>query len=119
MGYDEVPDAAELAALYAAGAMPPDEVAAFERRLAEGDVECRRELARLDPVLSELFLACPPVDPSPDVRERLLERVHASRGMFVHRRDEGAWEGIGVPGIEKCILYRDLPRNLVTFLLRM
>jgi quercetin dioxygenase-like cupin family protein len=113
---DNHPELAELAALYAAGAMPPDEAARFEQRLVSEEA-CQRELARLDPVLAELFLACPGVTPSPHVRVALLSR--AAPPLFIRRQLEGNWHGIGVPGVDMRVLYRDRTRRLVTFLLRM
>src|SRR5262245_10785811 len=110
------PNPAEQAALYAAGALPADEAARFERLLADGDEACRVELARLDPVLAALFAATPAVEPGPRVRESLLARAGA---VFVQRGDRAAWSDIGVPGIQRRVLFRDTRRNLVTFLLRL
>ena len=67
-------DLHELAALYAAGALPADEAARFEERLAT-DEAARRAVAAHDETLVRLFRAAPPVEPSPGVREALLKRV--------------------------------------------
>ncbi len=69
-------DAAELADLYAAGALTPSEMERFEARLAQGDEQLRRELQRVRPVLDAL-LDVQPIAPGRHLREGIEARVEA------------------------------------------
>ena len=68
------PHAAELAALYVAGALSDQEAVEFEQRLEAGDAACITELRALESVaatLADTVLSLPPVG----VRAKVLERV--------------------------------------------
>lgn len=129
----------EIAALYIAGALSPDEVAEFERRL--DDPRVLAELRSLDGVARELYENCPSEPPPAALRAQLLARLDGpasasaptaadvqvwkewrddqAPGVTVRRAAEGAWDEIGIPGILVRRLFVDQPRNQVTFMVRM
>jgi quercetin dioxygenase-like cupin family protein len=134
------PDAQELAALYVSGALPDEEAAAFERRLAT-DAECLAALQALEPAaaaLADARTAGPPAG----VRAALLERIRGKRTagqssppdpqiwkrwidestaseLVIQRASEGDWEPTGIDGVEIRRLFVDRPRNQLTMLVRM
>jgi len=110
-------DLKEQAALYAAGALPPDEAARFAERL-ERDESARRELSALAPVLEALFRAAPALAPSAGVREALVARATQS-GVIIRRADEDDWHDFGLPGVRRRWLFRDPAGKTTTFMLRM
>jgi quercetin dioxygenase-like cupin family protein len=121
---DPIHDPAEWAALYVAGALTPEEAAAFETQLAAGDAVCAAELKKLEPVAAALFAGVPPVAPALNIRDALLRRVKESQqsrlpDLFIQRGQDGAWQELGIPGVQIRMLFQDRPRNLQTFLLRM
>jgi anti-sigma-K factor RskA len=61
----------ETAALYALGALPPDERRAFEAHLMTC-VECAEEVRSLGDVTAVLSQAVPQIDPSPSLRARVI-----------------------------------------------
>jgi anti-sigma factor ChrR (cupin superfamily) len=133
-------DPADWAALYAAGALSPEECVRFEARLAEGDPQCCAELRRLNPVIGSLADGIPLVSPDPDVRRRLMVQVSGSgqnaldedaasavpvpattlfrRGVSIHFAREASWEPTGVAGITRRILDVDYERRQYTALIR-
>ncbi len=133
-------DPRELAALYAAGALPPDDRERFERHLASGCDVCGQELAALMDAVTDLAAAVVPVHPEPQTRERLLRRVAASSHavsspsplqphlraaspavppLLTLRAGEGEWETTAVPGVSIRTLYVDREREQYTALVRM
>lgn len=73
----------DLAALYAAGAMSPEELADFERHLAKGCDLCAKEVNALNIVVSELHagMGCAGIDevsPPSTIRRTLLARIDDS-----------------------------------------
>ena len=68
---------AELAALYMAGALPQDELAAFEAHLGEGCEVCQAELDQASQVAVSLWRAVRPVLPDARIRDALLARIAA------------------------------------------
>jgi anti-sigma factor ChrR (cupin superfamily) len=131
---DPIHDAAEQAALYAAGALPPEEAARFESQLAAGDPVCLAELKRLDPVFAALYSAGEPVQPDPRTRAALLARVASQprlaaepptpppaepgAGFYIQRGQHEPWRDIGVPGVQMRVLFRDPGRKVMTYLVR-
>jgi anti-sigma factor ChrR (cupin superfamily) len=118
-------NAAELAALYLAGALPADDRAAYEAHLSTGCETCRAELARLDPVARFLLGGAAAVAPDAATREKLLARIAAgdappsSQPLFVLRASEGTWEDTPLPGISLKKLFVDRQRRQFTALVRM
>jgi anti-sigma-K factor RskA len=66
----------ESAALYAANALPRDERRVFEAHLATC-AECARELESFGPVVLNLLLAVPQIDPPPSLRGRVISSQRA------------------------------------------
>ena len=96
---------AEAPALYAIGALPADERAAFEAHVRDCPT-CTDELRRLLPVVLALPLALPDIEPPSALRDRVLsaavrrrvgnalppQRVRGETGNFLQRaRVEGWW----------------------------
>jgi anti-sigma factor ChrR (cupin superfamily) len=135
---DERPhDPVEQAALYAAGALPPDEVAAVEARLDTGDEVLASELSSYDALLGSLLGEADPVEPDPASKAAILRRVTGSTGaveakadrrpsgpgeaeeVLICRARPGGWQECGVPGIQFRLLHRDTGRKMQTGLIRM
>jgi quercetin dioxygenase-like cupin family protein len=130
-------DPAEQAALLVAGALPADEVAALEARLAAGDAFLASEIESYDAVIRALNGNATDVVPDPAIKRSLLDRVSSpgteKRGspdrsgrepsfaaeVFIRRAQFSDWEEYGVPGIQRCVLFRDFARNLQTSLIRI
>jgi anti-sigma factor ChrR (cupin superfamily) len=130
-------DSTELAALYVAGVLSPDEAAAVESRLEAGDSLLAEEIASYEGVLAALAEGAEPVVPDPRARERLLERVDGTKtgraqqasdndrtedlpsGIVIRMGAVRDWVDIGIPGIQECLLHHDPLRNAQTKLIRM
>ncbi len=130
-------DLAELAALLVAGVLTPDEVAAIEARLAVGDPVLASEIGSYDAVIRALSGNATEVMPDPSIKQSLLDRIsrpgtekrvapdRSGRGpsfseeVFIRRAQLSDWEEYGVPGIQRCVLFRDFGRNLQTSLIRI
>jgi anti-sigma-K factor RskA len=67
----------ELAELYALGGLAPAERACLAEHVADGCAQCEAVLRSHARLVDELLLAVPPVQPSPSVRARLMERVRS------------------------------------------
>src|SRR5271166_4981682 len=72
-------DPAELAALLVAGALPPDEVASLEARLAAGDAFLASEIESYDAVIRALNGNETEVMPDPSTKQSLLDRISRPR----------------------------------------
>ena len=103
----------EQAALFALGAVPPDEADQFKRRLATEDPLCHAELQECEQAVAALALSVPQVDPPPRARLRLLEGLNGKRtarisimgsGTLV-RRDDTEWQTSPIPGVQLRHLY--------------
>src|SRR5271165_5202850 len=130
-------DPAELAALLVAGALPPDEVASLEARLAAGDAFLALEIESYDAVIRALNGNATEVLPDPSIKQSLVDRIsgpgsvkrvapnRSGRGpsfpgeVFIRRAQFSDWEEYGVPGMQRCVLFRDFGRNLQTSLIRI
>jgi anti-sigma factor ChrR (cupin superfamily) len=130
-------DPAEQAALLVAGALPPDEVASLEARLVAGDAFLASEIESYDAVIRALTGNATEVMPDPSTKQSLLDRIsrpapekrvapdRSGRGpsfpeeVFIRRAQFSDWEEYGVPGIQRCVLFRDFGRNLQTSLIRI
>jgi anti-sigma-K factor RskA len=67
----------ELAELYALGGLSAEERARLAEHVADGCAECEAVLRDNTRLADELLLAVAPVEPSPGVRARLLDRVRS------------------------------------------
>ena len=68
----------DLLPALALGSLDPKDIARVEEHLSSCLI-CRRESAALKNVSAQLLYALPPVEPPPDLRGRLMERVHTLR----------------------------------------
>ena len=110
-------DPAELADLYAAGALTPAEHVELERRLAAGDAELTRNLARVQPVL-EALLDAPEASVPRHLREGIEARIdtaasadaqewaeqRGSRSIAAHACGEPGERGGVSPGTSAALL---------------
>jgi len=101
----------EEAALFALDALPSEEAGNFRQRLDTGCSLCRGLLQEYRNTVAVLPLAAPEAEPSPGLRQRLMERVgvrekgrRASAGSIV-RAGDTPWEQSPMPGIEIRQLY--------------
>ncbi|MCL6507452.1 MAG: cupin domain-containing protein [Bryobacteraceae bacterium] len=123
----------ELTALYALGALSPEEAHRLEEHLA-GCEACRRQLCSMREVAALLAEGLARRSPSPELRAKLLDRVRREAagvqlwkswgaatpgGLHIVRRDQGRWEPVGLPGVWVKQLYADPDRDSVTMLIRM
>lgn len=119
------PDMAEIACLYAAGALADAERHEFEQRLARGDPAATAAWREWSPLVARLAEAVGSAAPPADVRNGLLRRIAtesagaAARDYFIRRDAEGAWDDVGIPGVRRRTLFVDRRRNVQTFLLRI
>ena len=75
-------EAGDRAALYALGGMLGDDASHFEQHLETCDT-CREEVSSLRSVVNDLLRAAPETEPSPGLRERVLERVRRKPFTFL------------------------------------
>ncbi len=134
-------DPAELAALYCSGAMPGEELAAFEAHLRSGCQPCAAAVHSYGATVDALIGEIEPVTPAPELRQKLLDRIaqpHSEPastgdpqiwkhwnsdptlgGLFIRRKEDGDWENTGVTGVRVRRLFVDQRRNQITMLVRM
>ena len=67
----------ELAEVYALGGLSPEDRALLAEHVADGCRECETALGSASRLADELLLAVTPVQPSPGVRARLMDRVRS------------------------------------------
>jgi hypothetical protein len=119
----------EQAAMFALGALPPEESHQLQQRVAAGCPVCRAMLGDFGRTVATLALAAPPAEPRPELRARILRSVGApvaspapapvgegtafGEGTIV-RPDDTAWVPASYPGVQ----YRAL-RGRRTMLVRM
>ena len=144
-----VEDSLELAALHAAGALPPEEARDFEEH-AIACASCAAELATLRETAARLAMAAAKDAPEParGLKRRVLDRVAAEgtpppgaeqppneetqvwkrwsgasgegkEGFQILRAGEGSWEPTARPGVRVKPLSVDPTRRYVTMLVRM
>jgi len=126
-------DPAEWAALYAAGALSPEDCALFEAKLAAVNADCLKEWRALEPAVEELLSTVEPVTPRQEIRSRLLEQLDSTipaslppqpqaarrpRDLYVQRASKGRWRDMGIPGATRRILWLDRERNEYSALVR-
>jgi anti-sigma factor ChrR (cupin superfamily) len=115
MTRDLLPDPEELAALYLAGALPPEEHAAAEARLAT-DPAFAAAVADLAATADLLAEAGPSQPPPPAVRERLMADLPPR--LTIARAADAEWVPIR-PGVAYRFLHIDRAQHRFTALVRM
>jgi anti-sigma factor ChrR (cupin superfamily) len=126
----------ELAAQYRLGDLSPEDRTSFELHV-QACPECRGEALALAPVLDDLALAAPEVEPPTDLLDRLKQRIRSEpkkqrrkpwlkwdadaigSGLFFAWSRESRWEPTQVKGIEARKLFVDRGHDRVTMLIRM
>jgi anti-sigma-K factor RskA len=90
--YKEMIPARALSALDAA------EDRVMSEHLSECD-ECRRELAEWEATAATLALSAAPIEPSPDVRARILNQIHSDKPVLEFRpARRSVWSSLGSLG---------------------
>jgi putative transcriptional regulator len=113
-----IPD--ELEALVLAdsvGALDSDERVELQARLETLTPDERSEVARLYEAATVLALSVPPLEPPPQVRERILEAARKPSRYTAWAAD-ATWIDTGLPGVRARILAVDRTRSLVTLMIR-
>lgn len=113
-------DIRDRAALYALGALPPDEEQDFEAHLSEGCQVCRKEVQAFVMVSGNLGFAADNAEPPPEMHDRLLARIAVERNSQINsvRADQGEWEQM-LEGVMVKTLHQDETTGLRTSLVRM
>ena len=102
------------AALFALGALPAEEAAKFEQRVAAGCPVCQAEVSQCQGVVAALPLAAPSLTPPAALKTRLFERIGARQpaagakhaaDLTVVRANEGEWRTVS-PGVDIRRLYK-------------
>jgi len=110
----------ELASLFAAGALPASEDAAFQEHVKSCAV-CAGEARAFREAASLLPIACESVAAPPHLREKLLARIQQPEpppGIQIVRAGQGDWHTL-VPGVTAKRLYAESPAGNVALLVRM
>jgi putative transcriptional regulator len=114
----------ELAAQYALGTLPEEQVVPLKAHLEAGCPDCQEALEAFEAVVDHLGYAVPAAHPPPSVRDRLLARIHTAAAAdhrawtLVRDRSDG-WEAAGIEGMWRKLLYRDQTAERRTTLVRM
>jgi ChrR-like protein with cupin domain len=139
-------DSLSSAALFALDLLRGEEKTAFERHVQEGCEFCEQDLAGLAMVAENLAFAAPPAEPSPAIRQRLVEFATAGNqksvsrrtefsfdapsstkgkgillqhsGLLISRSSDMPWESVA-PGFFRKTLFVDPERKYTTCLLRV
>jgi anti-sigma factor ChrR (cupin superfamily) len=110
------------AALFALGALPPEDAARFEQRVASGCPLCVAESTACRDITAVLPLSVPEVEPPSGLRARLFDRIGAAPGpstppsvtdSTLVRATDTPWQS-AAPGIETRALHKQS-----TFLVRL
>jgi mannose-6-phosphate isomerase-like protein (cupin superfamily) len=107
MNTEELEECATEAALYALGALPAQKASAVEQRLQSGCAFCRAQVENYAAVAERLSLSVAPVEPRPELRQRLLERLELRpkldeipERMKIVRGKDSPWVKMPIPGVE-------------------
>jgi len=107
MNDENLEDCTVEAALYALGALPVEKASAVEQRLRSGCEFCLAQVERYAAVAEQLSLAVKPVEPSSQLRQRLLDRIEVrdktaepSEHMKLVRANDAPWVKMPFPGVE-------------------
>jgi anti-sigma factor ChrR (cupin superfamily) len=112
----------DQAALYALGALDPEEATAFEAHLAQGCRTCEAEVRSFTAVAAQLGHAAAPASPRAEVRARLFAglRTEAEQAdWIVVPSTAGSWEASGRGQIGMRRLFGDPAGGRFTALVRM
>lgn len=110
----------ELASLFAAGALSPEEETKFQQHLNSCD-SCAQEAQAFREALSWLPLASAGAVAPARVREKLMARIQPPKpveDVRIVRADEGAWRNL-VPGVVAKRLYAEPADGNAVMLVRM
>jgi anti-sigma factor ChrR (cupin superfamily) len=110
----------ELASMFAAGALSPQEEAEFEQHLNGCDV-CAGEAQAFREAVTWLPLAATSVPAPARVRDKLLARIQKpepATDARIVRANEGAWHAM-VPGVMAKPLYKESAEGNAAMLVRM
>jgi anti-sigma factor ChrR (cupin superfamily) len=115
----------DLATLDAAGALDPEERAAFERALAEAPASVRAEVAELREIMATVGGLMAAVDePSPAVKDRLMAQLGLGgeapplpAGFSFSFAQDDDWVPYAVPGIRLKMLSINRERGYATLLM--
>ena len=116
----------ERAALYALGALPADEAALVDARLAAGDPRYAAEVAACRAVADDLAWAARPTMPPPAARARVLAPIAALEapvieqdGLRFVRGQQLEWQAGPIAGFETRALRVDEASGRITLLARL
>jgi anti-sigma-K factor RskA len=82
----------ELPSIYALGTLDGEELREFEEHLKSGCAICEQTLKETEMILSLMPYSLPPVQPSPELKERLLKKIKASKKMAESSYEPIFWE---------------------------
>jgi quercetin dioxygenase-like cupin family protein len=110
---NHIDEVEEQAALFALGALPAEEAARFEQRLAAECPLCRAELRECVRAVAALAVSVPEVAPPAGARARLLERLGVQEPVAKSAMGSGTlvraahteWQQSPVPGVQVRHLY--------------
>jgi anti-sigma factor ChrR (cupin superfamily) len=117
----------ERVALFAVGALAPEEAAVVEAQLAAGDTRYVTALAEYRGVADDLAYAAAPQAPPPSARDRVLAKVAREAASGVVEQDgvrvvlgsQIAWQATPLPGVDFKLLREDAVTGRRTRLIRM
>lgn len=100
----------EQAALFALGALEPEDARRFQERLAAGCPLCRSEVQECHSALLGVTLSATPVSPPPRLRARLMDRISKDEGTgsgqgTVVRAQDAPWKPSPFPGVDMRFLH--------------
>lgn len=104
----------EVAALYAAGALTPGELAELDRERRDGWPELETALAAFAAVTDELTADVPAVDPPPGVLPAVLAALDSPAvpaGYTIRPADAAEFHPLPYPGVSMRVLHIDRPRH--------
>lgn len=117
-------DIQEQAALYALGALGQNEARALDALIAKGSPDNQARLRAFEEVVELLGLGAPPIAPSPEVRQRLLdesapkEENPSAADFTIIRGNDSGWSPMA-DGVFMKELFVNKARGTTTFLLRI
>src|ERR1700687_5981912 len=124
----------EWAALYAVGALTPEEKISYEQHLQGECAICKSELAKFTSVAAQLALETLEVPPT-SLKARLIARIEQEANSAINQNAPGVllqngvllisrsielpWEPAPIPGISSKAIYVDSARKYSTSLVRL